>query len=71
MQLQRKIRRAARGRLRALRSDGCSIPAPLRLERKGTVAALKKALGKDLVAIEEAHGEIVPATVKTDRLVGA
>ena len=36
---------------------------------KGTVAALKKALGKDLVRVEESNGEI-GLHVKTDKLVG-
>jgi NADH-quinone oxidoreductase subunit C len=36
---------------------------------KGTVAALKKALGKDLLEVEEANGEIA-LHVKTDNLVG-
>ena len=47
-----------------------SSPAPQIPTPKGTVAAIKKALGKDLVAIDEAHGEIA-CHVKTDRLVGA
>ena len=46
-----------------------SSPAPLIATPKGTVAALKKALGKDLLAIEEVHGEIA-CHVKTDKLVG-
>ena len=46
-----------------------SSPAPLVATPKGTVAALKKALGKDLLAIEEAHGEIA-CHVKTEKLVG-
>jgi NADH-quinone oxidoreductase subunit C len=46
-----------------------SHPAPLIETPKGTVAAIKKALGKDLLAIEEAHGEIA-CHVKTDKLVG-
>ena len=46
-----------------------SSPAPLIATPKGTVAAIKKALGKDLLAIEEAHGEIA-CHVKTDKLVG-
>ena len=45
-------------------------PAPQIPTPKGTVAAIKKALGKDLVAIDEAHGEIA-CHVKTDKLVGA
>ncbi|MBL0022825.1 NADH-quinone oxidoreductase subunit C [Sphingorhabdus sp.] len=36
---------------------------------KGTVAAIKKALGKDLVAVEEAHGEVA-LHVKRDKLIG-
>jgi NADH-quinone oxidoreductase subunit C len=36
---------------------------------KGTVAALKKALGKDLLRLEEANGEIA-LYVKADKLVG-
>lgn len=47
-----------------------SHPAPHIETPKGTVAAIKKALGKDLLAIEEAHGEIA-CHVKTDKLVGA
>ena len=47
-----------------------SHPAPHIETPKGTVAAIKKALGKDLLAIEEAHGEIA-CYVKTDKLVGA
>ncbi|MCC6477891.1 MAG: NADH-quinone oxidoreductase subunit C [Sphingomonadaceae bacterium] len=47
-----------------------SSPAPQIPTPKGTVAAIKKALGKDLVAIDEAHGEIA-CHVKTDKLVGA
>ena len=46
-----------------------SSPAPLIATPKGTVAALKKALGKDLLAIEEVHGEIA-CHVKPDKLVG-
>jgi NADH-quinone oxidoreductase subunit C len=46
-----------------------SSPAPLIATPKGTVAALKKALVKDLLSIEEAHGEIA-CHVKTDKLVG-
>ena len=46
-----------------------SHPAPHIETPKGTVAAIKKALGKDLLAIEEAHGEIA-CHVKTDKLVG-
>jgi NADH-quinone oxidoreductase subunit C len=44
-------------------------PAPAIATPKGTVAALKKALGKDLLAVEEAYGEI-SCHVKTDKLVG-
>lgn len=36
---------------------------------KGTIAALKKALGKDLLALEEAHGEVA-VHVKADKLLG-
>jgi NADH-quinone oxidoreductase subunit C len=46
-----------------------SHPAPHIETPKGTVAAIKKALGKDLLAIEETHGEIA-CHVKTDKLVG-
>lgn len=46
-----------------------SSPAPLIATPKGTVAALKKALGKDLLAIDDAHGEIA-CHVKTEKLVG-
>ncbi|HMU23140.1 MAG TPA: NADH-quinone oxidoreductase subunit C [Sphingorhabdus sp.] len=46
-----------------------SHPAPHIETPKGTVAAIKKALGKDLLAIEEAHGEIA-CHVKTEKLVG-
>jgi NADH-quinone oxidoreductase subunit C len=46
-----------------------SHPAPHIETPKGTVAAIKKALGKDLLAIEEAHDEIA-CHVKTDKLVG-
>jgi NADH-quinone oxidoreductase subunit C len=44
-------------------------PAPAIATPKGTVAAIKKALGKDLLSVEEAHGEIA-CHVKTDKLVG-
>jgi NADH-quinone oxidoreductase subunit C len=47
-----------------------SNPAPAIVTPKGEVAAIKKALGKDLLAVEEAHGEIA-VHVKTDRLVEA
>jgi NADH-quinone oxidoreductase subunit C len=46
-----------------------SHPAPAINAPKGTVVALKKALGKDLLRLEEAHGEIA-LHVKTDKLVG-
>jgi NADH-quinone oxidoreductase subunit C len=46
-----------------------SHPAPAINAPKGTVATLKKALGKDLLRFEEAHGEIA-LHVKTDKLVG-
>ncbi len=45
-----------------------SHSAPLINRPKGTVAALKKALGKDLLSVDEANGEI-GLHVKTDRLV--
>lgn len=47
-----------------------SNPAPAIVTPKGEVAAIKKALGKDLLGVEEAHGEIA-VHVKTDRLVEA
>jgi NADH-quinone oxidoreductase subunit C len=47
-----------------------SSPAPAIHAPKGEVAAIKKALGKDLLGVEEAHGEIA-IHVKTDRLVEA
>lgn len=47
-----------------------SNPAPAIVTPKGEVAAIKKALGKHLLAVEEAHGEIA-VHVKTDRLVEA
>ena len=46
-----------------------SHSAPVMTTPKGTVAALKKALGKDLVRVEESNGEI-GLHVKTDKLVG-
>ncbi len=46
-----------------------SHSAPLIVKPKGTVAAIKKALGKDLVAVEEAYGEVA-LHVKRDKLVG-
>ena len=47
-----------------------SSPAPAIHAPKGVVAAIKKALGKDLLGVEEAHGEIA-IHVKTERLVEA
>jgi len=47
-----------------------SSPSPDIHAPKGEVAAIKKALGKDLLGVEEAHGEIA-VHVKTDRLVEA
>ena len=46
-----------------------SHSAPLIEKPKGTVAAIKKALGKDLVAVEEEFGEVA-LYVKRDALVG-
>lgn len=46
-----------------------SHPAPHIEKPKGTVAAIKKALGKDLVAVEEEFGEVA-LYVKRDALVG-
>jgi NADH-quinone oxidoreductase subunit C len=46
-----------------------SHPAPHIATPKGTVAELKKALGKDVLRVDEAHGEI-GLYVKTDKLVG-
>ena len=46
-----------------------SHSAPLIEKPKGTVAAIKKALGKDLLGVEEAHGEVA-VYVKRDALVG-
>jgi NADH-quinone oxidoreductase subunit C len=43
--------------------------APIIATPKGTIAALKKALGKDLISFEESNGEI-GLHVKTDKLVG-
>ncbi len=43
--------------------------APKYVPNKGTAAALKKALGKDMLSIEETHGEVA-ITVKRDKLVG-
>lgn len=45
-------------------------PAPAIETPKGAVAAIKKALGKDVLGVEEAHGEVA-VYVKTDRLVEA
>jgi NADH-quinone oxidoreductase subunit C len=42
--------------------------APAITTPKGTVAAIKKALGKDLLSVEEAHGEVA-LYVKSDKLV--
>ncbi len=46
-----------------------SNSAPTITSAKGTVAALKKALGKDLLRVEEANGEIA-LFVKTEKLIG-
>jgi NADH-quinone oxidoreductase subunit C len=46
-----------------------SHSAPLITKPAGTVAAIKKALGKDLLAVEEANGEVA-VHVKRDALVG-
>ena len=46
-----------------------SHPAPHIEKPKGTVAAIKKALGKDLVSVEEEFGEVA-LYVKRDALVG-
>jgi NADH-quinone oxidoreductase subunit C len=43
--------------------------APLISKPKGTIAEIKKALGKDLIRVEESNGE-VGLHVKTDKLVG-
>jgi NADH-quinone oxidoreductase subunit C len=45
-----------------------SHPAPVIATPKGTVAALKKALGKDLLSAQEANEEVA-LTVKTNRIV--
>jgi NADH-quinone oxidoreductase subunit C len=45
-----------------------SHPAPIIATPKGTVAALKKALGKDLLSAQEANEEVA-LTVKTNRIV--
>ena len=47
-----------------------SHSAPKYAPNTGVAAAIKKALGKDMVSIEEAHGEIA-VTVKRDALVSA
>jgi len=47
-----------------------SSPAPAIVTPKGEIAAIKKALGKDLLGVEEAHDEVA-VHVKTDRLVEA
>jgi NADH-quinone oxidoreductase subunit C len=46
-----------------------SHSAPAINKPKGTIAAIKKALGKDLVAVEEEYGEVA-LHVKRDKLVG-
>jgi NADH-quinone oxidoreductase subunit C len=46
-----------------------SHPAPHIVTPKGAVAAIKKALGKDLLEVEEANGEVA-LRVKRDKLVG-
>jgi NADH-quinone oxidoreductase subunit C len=43
--------------------------APHIVTPKGAIAAIKKALGKDLLEVEEANGEVA-LLVKTDKLVG-
>ncbi len=43
--------------------------APVIFKPKGTVAAIKKALGRDLVSVVEAYGEVA-VHVKRDALVG-
>jgi NADH-quinone oxidoreductase subunit C len=45
-----------------------SHSAPHIVTPKGTVAAIKKALGKDLLEVEEANGEVA-LLVKTDKLL--
>jgi NADH-quinone oxidoreductase subunit C len=47
-----------------------SHSAPKFSSNKGVVASIKKALGKDMLSIAEANGEI-SLTVKRDKLVGA
>ena len=46
-----------------------SHSAPLILKPKGTVAAIKKALGRDLLSVQEANGEVA-LHVKRESLVG-
>ena len=46
-----------------------SHSAPGIVKPKGTVAAIKKALGRDLLGVEEAYGEVA-VHVKRDALVG-
>lgn len=46
-----------------------SHPAPKYASNKGVAASIKKALGKDMLDVSEAHGEIA-VTVKRDALVG-
>jgi NADH-quinone oxidoreductase subunit C len=43
--------------------------APKYTPNKGVAAAIKKALGKDMISISEANGEIA-VTVKRDKLIG-
>jgi NADH-quinone oxidoreductase subunit C len=43
--------------------------APKYTPNKGVAAAIKKALGKDMISISEANGEIA-VTVKCDKLIG-
>ena len=47
-----------------------SSPAPAITAPKGIIAAVKKALGKDLLSVEEKHAEIA-LYVRTDRIVEA
>ena len=46
-----------------------SHSAPLILKPKGTLAAIKKALGRDLLSVQEANGEVA-LHVKRESLVG-
>ncbi|MFM2100612.1 MAG: hypothetical protein RLZZ366_2151, partial [Pseudomonadota bacterium] len=50
---------------------GCSVShsAPKFSSNKGIAAAIRKALGKDILSIAEANGEIA-VTVKRDKLLG-